>query len=80
MKGLVRSIRNGEKVKYLRVEIRFASGEKGNGMMRTVLCCLVAWSLLLHLGTDVSLQQGPPGCTCVLRKQKSDIKYKHNLP
>lgn len=79
MKGLVRSTRNGEKVKYLKFEIRLASDEEGNGMMREVLGCLVTWPVLLRLGVDVSPQQGPPGCTCTLRRHSVSRNQTENI-
>lgn len=77
MKGLVRNNRKGEKLKYLKFEIRLASGEKGNQIMRKVLYCPVTQPVLLRMGVDVSPQQGPPGCTCTLKKHSvSKIKRK----
>lgn len=79
MKGFVRSSRKGEKVKYLKFEIRLASDGKGMEMMREVLHCLVTWPVLLCLGVDVSPQQGPPGCTCALRKHSVSRNQTENI-
>lgn len=83
MKGLVRSYRKGEKVKYLKFEIRLASGKKGNGMMRKVLHCLVnslcycTWMWMCLLSRDLL---DAPVHSRNTAFPKSNIKYKHNLP